>query len=298
MPIVRGASMMSLGTWKARSTKYQRFLNLSNVFMLIVSTVLLFTSGILIGFYHLTKLDFWSWYFYACPMCMLALGLYTFAVSVYGFLISNKESRGLLSLVAIFFSIAFLVQLFSIFTAFELRNTLNRVQIPPGVQKNMMLYENLDNDPDWDDTVRNNWDSMQANLRCCGGLNYENGFMGWSVVLDQDVPDSCCHDVREGCGRGILSMSNNQHDLDLGIWKDGCIEILQHKLRDEVSPLMIIYSGVGVLLAIVELITVVLACSYIAQITRRRRRDELFTRAATANDEEYLPSLTSKETNF
>ena len=55
MPIVRGASMMSLGTWKARSTKYQRFLNLSNVFMLIVSTVLLFTSGILIGFYHLTK---------------------------------------------------------------------------------------------------------------------------------------------------------------------------------------------------------------------------------------------------
>ena len=58
MPIVRGASMMSLGTWKARSTKYQRFLNLSNVFMLIVSTVLLFTSGILIGFYHLTKVSF------------------------------------------------------------------------------------------------------------------------------------------------------------------------------------------------------------------------------------------------
>ena len=62
MPIVRGASMMSLGTWKARSTKYQRFLNLSNVFMLIVSTVLLFTSGILIGFYHLTKVRF-CWLF-------------------------------------------------------------------------------------------------------------------------------------------------------------------------------------------------------------------------------------------
>jgi len=282
--------MMSLGTWKARSTKYQRFLNLSNVFMLIVSTVLLFTSGILIGFYHLTKLDFWSWYFYACPMCMLALGLYTFAVSVYGFLISNQESRGLLSLVAIFFSIAFLVQLFSIFTAFELRNTLNRVQVVPGVQKNMLLYE-------MDETVKSNWDSMQTNLRCCGGLNYENGFMTWSVVLNEGVPDSCCHDVRDGCGRGKLNIMDHGQ-TNLGIWKDGCIEILQHKLRDEVSPLMIIYSGVGVLLAIVELITVVLACSYIAQISRRRRRDELFTRAATANDEEYLPSLTSKETNF
>ena len=48
-----------------------------------------------------------------------------------------------------------------------------------------------------------------------------------------------------------------------------------------------IYSGVVVLLAIVELITMVLACSYIAQISRRRRRDEMFTRAATANEEEY-----------
>ena len=57
MPIVRGASMMSLGTWKARSTKYQRFLNLSNVFLLIVSTILLFSAGILMSFYHLTKVS-------------------------------------------------------------------------------------------------------------------------------------------------------------------------------------------------------------------------------------------------
>jgi len=289
--------MMSLGTWKARSTKYQRFLNLSNVFMLIVSTILLFTSGILIGFYHLSKLDFWSWYFYACPMCMLALGAYTFAVSVYGFLISNQESRGLLSLVAIFFSIAFFIQLFSIFTAFELRTTINTAQIIPGIVENMEQYENRENNPDWDDTIRNNWDTMQTNLRCCGGRNYETGFTEWRIVLENDVPDSCCHVVEEGCGKNKL---RNQLDArtDLGIWKDGCLEILKTKLREEVSPLLIIYSGVGVLLALVELITVVLACSYIAQISRRRRRDELFTRAATANDEEYLPSLTSKETNF
>ena len=111
--MVRGSSMMSLGTWTARSTKYQKFLNLSNVFLLIVSTGLLFTSVVLMSFYHMTKvrghlplsvftldyssyyfqLAFWSWYFYALPMCMLVLGLYTFAVSVYGFLISTRESK-------------------------------------------------------------------------------------------------------------------------------------------------------------------------------------------------------------
>jgi len=294
MPIARGSSMMSLGTWKARSTKYQRFLNLSNVFMLIVSTILVFTAGILIGFYHLTKLDFWSWYFYACPMCMLALGLYTFAVSVYGFLISNQESRGLISLIAVFFSIAFLVQLFSIFTAFELRNKINISQsVIPGLDQNMRQYNQ-------DDSIKSNWDAMQENLRCCGGMHHEVGYDKWNIVMPGDVPDSCCHIVQEGCGRGKITISQQtSFRSDLGIWKDGCLEILRQKLRDEVSPMLIIYSGIGVLLALVELITVVFACSYIAQISRRRRRDELFTRAATANDEEYLPSLTSKhETNF
>merc|ERR1711953_1449668 len=67
------------------------------------------------------QLAFWSWYFYALPMCMLVLGLYTFAVSVYGFLISTRESKGLISLIAVFLSIAFLGQIFSVWTAIELR---------------------------------------------------------------------------------------------------------------------------------------------------------------------------------
>jgi len=285
--------MMSLGTWTSRSTKYQRFLNLSNVLMLIVSTLLIFLSFNLIYFYHLTKLDFWSLYFYACPISMLALGLYTFVVSVYGFLISRQESRGLISMVAVLFSIAFLVQLFSIFTAIGVKNAIREYHIPHiRITKNMREYKN-------DDTIRDNWDSMQTNLGCCG----DSGFMSWNVILNEDVPDSCCHDVREGCGHGKLSLSNSQNYLGLDIWKDGCIEVLQHKLRNEVSPLMDVYSGVGVLLAIVELITVVLACSYIAQISRRRRRDSLRTKAVNENlDVDDSSSLTLdfhlKETNF
>eukprot|EP00092_Neocalanus_flemingeri_P021978 GFUD01023836.1.p1 GENE.GFUD01023836.1~~GFUD01023836.1.p1 ORF type:complete len:294 (+),score=59.87 GFUD01023836.1:67-948(+) len=293
MPIVRGSSMMSLGTWKARSTRYQRFLNLSNVFLLIVSTILLFSAGILINFYHLTKLDFWSWYFYACPMCMLALGLYTFAVSVYGFLISSQESRGFISMIAIFLGIAFFVQIFSVFTAFELRNRIQRDIIPrSNMDKNMRLFN-------VDDTITENWNQMQSNLRCCGGQHYEVGYNDWTTIMDGDVPDSCCHDVSEGCGRGKIQQGQENQNREMGIWKDGCLEILHQKLKLEVVPMLLVYSGVGVLLAVVELITVVLACAYVAQINRRRRRDELFSRAATANDEEYLPSLTSKqETNF
>jgi len=289
--------MMSLGTWTRRSTKYQRFLNLSNVFLLIVSTGLLFSSIVLMSFYHMTKLEFWSWYFYATPMTMLALGLYTFAVSVYGFLISTKESRGLISLIAVFLSVAFLGQLFSVFTAIELRNLIEREVIPYAkLTEYMQEYER-------DDSVKGAWDSMQNQLRCCGGREYETGYQEWSLALTSrdDVPDSCCHSVSESCGVGMIRKGNEVSSREnLGIWKDGCVQILKQKMRDDIKPFLMVYAGLGVLLALVELITVVLACAYVAQISRRVRRDQhTWDRTGNARtEEEYLPAISSKETNF
>ena len=51
MPLVSGASMMSLGTWGSRSSKYQRFLNISNVFLLITSTILNYIAGPLLMYF-------------------------------------------------------------------------------------------------------------------------------------------------------------------------------------------------------------------------------------------------------
>lgn len=298
MPMIRGSSMMSLGTWSRRSTRYQKFLNLCNVFLLITSTILIFSAIVLISFYHLTKLDYWSWYFYATPMVMLGLGLYTFLVCIYGFLISTRESKGLISLIAVFLSIAFLAQIFSVFTAVELRFKIKDAYIPRGeTVANMKLYGQ-------DDTVTYNWDWMQRDLRCCGGINYDNGFTDWDSILGGSVPDSCCHQVSDHCGHDIItrSQSNANVFLDLNIWKDGCIEILMVKMRNDVVPMLMVYAGVGVILAIVELITVVLACAYVAQISRRdRKNNHMRDRTGNAGgmyEEEYLQTLNAKETNF
>jgi len=287
---------MSLGTWKSRSTKYQRFLNISNVFLLITSTILIFSSIVLIKFYHISKLDFWSQWFYINPMLMIALGLYTFLVCVYGFLISNQENRCYVSLIAVFLSVAFLGQIFSVFTAMELRNKINNKLVNPGeVLKDMGFY----GQPDHED-VTSKWDELQREMRCCGGLDFDYGYQSWGKVAygvhTHNVPDSCCHEETEGCGYG--KALKRAHEMS-GIYKDGCIAILKIKVQHEVEPLMIVYACIGVVIALVEMITIVLACAYVAQIGRRRRRDEIYTRAATAAgvDEEYLPSL-SKETNF
>ena len=57
-------------------------------------------------------------------MLMLSLGVYTFATTCYGFIISVKESRGLLTVMAVLLSIAFIGQLASVFTAMMLRTDL------------------------------------------------------------------------------------------------------------------------------------------------------------------------------
>lgn len=49
---------------------------------------------------------------------------------------------------------------------------------------------------------------------------------------------------------------------------------MQDKLDTDVLPMMIVYAVIGVVLGLVELITVVLACAYVAQITRKRRRED------------------------
>ena len=121
-----GTSTLSM--MQRRTTKYQKFLNLSNVFLLITATILIFSAVVLIKFYHVDKLDFWSTYFTFVPYLMIVLGVYTFLVCVVGFIISGTENRLLLAVYAVLLSVAFLLQLVSIFSSLELRTTISQVR--------------------------------------------------------------------------------------------------------------------------------------------------------------------------
>ena len=64
MAFLGASGKSTLSLYQRRSTKYQKFLNLSNVFLLITSTILIFSAIILIKFYHIDHLTFWSAYFW------------------------------------------------------------------------------------------------------------------------------------------------------------------------------------------------------------------------------------------
>ena len=52
------------------------------------------------------------------------------------------------------------------------------------------------------------------------------------------------------------------------------MEIIKDKLEKDVVPMMVGYASLGVVLAIIELISVVLACAYFAKIRRLQSANE------------------------
>ena len=102
----------------------------------------------------------------------------------------------------------------------------------------------------------------------------------------------------------ITDANDNHGRDDLDIWKDGCIEVLRQKMKVEVKPMLLAYVGVGVVLALVELITVVLASAYTAQISRGSRKDKFAWQRrqggadVVRNQAETRPVLRTTETNF
>jgi hypothetical protein len=247
-----------------------------NVFLLVTSTFLIFTSTIMMKFYLMDKLDFWSAYFWIVPYTMVILGVLTFVVTVFGFLISGSENRLLLSFYAVLLSICFLIQLFSVFSALELRNSIDQEEEAQG---GAVTQEILQYDPDDPSKAHivTKWDTIQRQMRCCGGFTNGWGYRSYSnspIYNGGSIPNSCCKAKLDNCGEGFVEKVARHETARNHIYRDGCLEVLVRVMDDDVKPVVIAYAAIGVVMAIVELITVAVAFSYVAQISRKMRQEE------------------------
>ena len=148
------------------------------------------------------------------------------------------------------------------------RGCVNRSQVTRGEISSKDLNDNLALYGE-DAGVTADWDDLQKDLHCCGGQNFGTGYADWRntpIGRNDSVPDSCCHSVSKGCGKDVHSM--DEAGIRRIIFVDGCVTLLKSSLEADVVPMMIVYAIVGVVLAITELVTIVLACAYIAQVMR------------------------------
>ena len=233
----------------------------------------MFTAVSLISWYLMPHLRFWNTLFVETPYLMLGVGIYTLVVSFYGFFVSTSGNRGLLIAFAVLLSIACISQIVSIFRFWTVKDIIDEYQ--DGVargKKDLKKYWENDHEDGYDVTA--SWDKMQRHLHCCGVKD----FMDWVNANtddngNNDVPDSCCIREDTSCGEGKLGKSTRQ-SLYEDIYMDGCFRILHDWMTSDIVPLIDVYSGVGTITAIIELIAIALVSAYCAQIKRKRAREE------------------------
>ena len=263
------SSRSTLSLMKRRSHKYQRYINLNAVFLLVTSIVFIFCAIILMKFYQVEKLNFWDEVFLVVPVYIIILGIYIFFIGFFGIAISGLENRCLLVMYAILMTVAFVGQIGSIFAALELRKTLAQAAASHAdVNDDLNRYG-------IDPYITAKWDAMQRYLHCCGGNNYligYNDYRSTPIGGNFSVPDSCCFEPHEGCGRHIFHLSDVQ--IRNKIFVIGCLTLLKDQLLSEVVPIMIASACVGGVLAIIQLSSVVLASAYVAQISSKRLREK------------------------
>ena len=277
-----GSQASTLSKIQRRATRYSKYIILASVFLIITSTIVIFTSAVLIKWYFMPNLSFWDQKFLIAPYLMLALGIYKFIISLYGFGIIATENRGLLILFAVLLGIAFVGQIASIFIFWEIRTLVELKNVGSSeAAEELRLYGE-----DGYESTTNAWDHMQRHLHCCGAHGANIGYQDWKNTPmgqnDDSVPDSCCRTQAAKCGKGILREPDEV--ARKAVYVDGCLVILTQWMEADVAPMIGVYSGVGIAIALVELIALVLVCAYVAQINRRRQREEMVWNATRGDD--------------
>ena len=228
-------------------------------------------------------LHFWHPYFVIAPYMLLFLGVYKFIVSIYGFIVADRKNRPLLVVFSLLLVAGFIGQLASIFIFWQLRT-----EIQLGSIENSQIMEQLiryGSDP----KVTEYWDEMQQKLSCCGGLSWDEGYDDYRstpIGINNSVPDSCCiHGKTSGCASDAFLWSTQQ--LLRTIHVQGCVELLQKWLNLDVQPMIGVYTTTGAAIALVEIIAVVLSSAYVAQITRRKHREEIMWYTVNGRNREF-----------
>ena len=87
------------------------------------------------------------------------------------------------------------------------------------------------------------------------------------------VPQSCCIPDKKGkpkrkCQKVKTYENGDITDVHKQIWVTGCVYVVEGLVRKDIGPWMLAYAGAGAAIAVVELVTAVLAFAYIATLQR------------------------------
>lgn len=177
-----------------------------------------------------------SWFFVA-PMLMIIVGAIMFIVSFFGCCGAVKENYCMMITFSVLILLIFSLELCAGISGYTMRGEVRKM-VENRLNSTMEHYSN-------NDDIRRSWDIMQHDLQCCGMTGPNN----WAQVgfLDNSVPNSCCKEVPEG---GMCDLNS------IYMYQGGCMQNLQSAIEHNA----LILCGVGIGIAIIQLIGVIFAC--------------------------------------
>ncbi|XP_053975816.1 CD63 antigen-like [Hylaeus anthracinus] len=185
-----------------------------------------------------------SWFFVA-PVLMIVVGAVVFIVSFFGCCGAVKENHCMIITFSVLLLLIFALELGAGISGYMMRG---KVQDMVESRMNTTMESYMTNDD-----IHRSWDIMQHDLQCCGMISSND----WSRFgfVDNIVPNSCCREVPKG----------SECDLNsIYIYENGCM----HNLQQAIEHNALILGGVGIGIAIIQLIGVIFACCLARSIRR------------------------------
>ncbi|XP_015110265.1 CD63 antigen isoform X2 [Diachasma alloeum] len=222
--------------------KYLLFL--FNLIFAITGVVFITVGGVILSYYsgYRSFVDNW---FFAAPVLMIVVGVIVFLISFFGCCGAVKENHCMIITFSVLLLLIFALELGAGISGYMMRNEVGKMLL--NRMNNSMSTYHTDGD------VHNAWDTLQVDFKCCG----INGSADWWPVQFKQpkLPPSCCAEVSATAECDVNAVASNS---------DGCLK----KFKDTIENKAYILGGVGIGVALIQLIGVIFAC-FLARSIRR-----------------------------
>ncbi|XP_034969494.2 tetraspanin-9 isoform X2 [Zootoca vivipara] len=182
---------------------------------------------------------------------VIAIGTIIMVTGFLGCLGAIKENKCLLLSFFIVLLIILLAELILLILFFVYMDKVNE-NAKQDLKEGLKLY-NTDNNVG----LKNAWNIIQAEMHCCGVTDYKD----WYLVLGENtVPDRCCIENSEDCGRNSTNMNL--------VWKTGCYEKVKMWFDDNKH----ILGTVGMCILIMQILGMAFSMTLFQQIHRTGKK--------------------------
>lgn len=187
----------------------------------------------------------------AAAIFLMIVGVIVFIIGFFGCCGAVKENHCMIVTFIVLLCIVLVLEIAAAATAFVYQKKLTTI-VETGMESATKNYGNPANKG-----VTKSWDVLQQQFKCCGANNYSDWSDNVELKKTDSVPDSCCFNVSNGCGKGKLQSPTN-------IYEHGCVKGFVAWVTSNIG----IVGGIAAALTVVEIIGIIISGCLASAIRR------------------------------